>query len=180
MKGKFGIKQIALIAMLLSLALVLSIAESFIPFGIPGLKLGLANMVILLAIYYFGFWVALAIDVLRVFISSIALGTFLAMGFAMSMAGALLSFFIMYVFYRWLKMFTPVGISIAGAYSHALAQIFVGVIYLGTWGVFYYFPVMALASLISGTFNGIVVELILNNKYLSTVVGYVNREENNN
>ena len=178
MKKKFGVKQITLLAMLLALALVLSIAESFIPFGVPGLKIGLANMVILLAIYYFGFWIALAIDVLRVLISSIALGTFLAMGFAMSMAGALLSFFIMYIFYRWLKIFTPVGTSVAGAYSHALAQILVGVIYLGTWSVFYYFPVMALASLITGTFNGFVVELILGNKYLSTVIGYVKREDN--
>ncbi len=172
MKKKFTVKQITLLAMLLSLALVLSIAESFIPFGIPGLKLGLANMVILLAIYYFGFWVALAIDILRVVISSIAVGTFLAMGFAMSMAGALLSFFVMYIFYRWFKAFTPVGTSVAGAYSHALAQIIVGVIYLGNWGVFYYFPVMAIASLITGTFNGFIVELILQNKYLATAVGY--------
>lgn len=172
MKRKFTVKQLTLLAMLLSLALVLSIAESFIPFGIPGLKLGLANMVILLAIYYFGFWVALAIDVLRVLISSIAVGTFLAMGFAMSLAGALLSFFVMYIFYRWLKIFTPVGTSVAGAYSHALAQILVGVIYLGTWGVFYYFPIMAIASVITGTFNGFIVEMILNNKYLSQAAGF--------
>ena len=176
MKKKITIKQLTLLAMLLSLALVLSIAESFIPFGIPGLKLGLANMVILLAIHYFGFWIALGIDILRVIISSIAVGTFFAMGFWMSFAGATLSFFTMYIFYRWLKIFTPVGTSVAGAYTHALAQILVGVFYLGSWGVFYYFPVMAIASLITGTFNGFIVEMILRNKYLATAAGVARKE----
>lgn len=170
MDTKTRIKKLTMIAILLSMALVLSIVESFIPFGLPGVKLGLANLIILLSIYYFGFWIPLAIDIIRVFVASIATGTFLGMGFVMSLTGALTSFLLMYVFVKFLKCFTSVGASIIGAYTHALAQIFIGVIYLNSWGVFYYFPVMATVALITGTINGVIVEVLLNNSYLNRVV----------
>ncbi|MDY2913892.1 MAG: Gx transporter family protein [Candidatus Enteromonas sp.] len=175
MDTRTRVRKVTLIAMLLAMALTLSIAESFIPFGIPGMKLGLANLVILLSIYYFGFWIPLAIDLARVLVASLFTGTFLQMGFVMSMSGAILSFFLMYVAYRLFKIFTPVGVSILGAYSHALAQIFIAVIYLENWGVFYYFPVMAFASLVTGTLNGFIVEGLLANRYLSKTVEMVKR-----
>ena len=175
MDRRAGIKKLTTIALLLAMALTLSIAESFIPFGIPGLKLGLANLVILLAIYYYGFWIPLAIDLARVVVASLFTGTFLGMGFVMSLSGAVVSFFLMYLGYRVLKFFTPVGVSIMGAYGHALAQMFVAVAYLGSWGVFYYFPVMALASLATGTLNGFLVEAILANRYLSHFVEITKR-----
>lgn len=173
MKKGFSVRKLSLIAMLLSIALVLSIIEGRIPFGIPGLKIGLANMVILLAIYYFGFTEAFLIDLARVIIASIATGTFMAMGFFMSLAGAMVSFFIMYLSYKVFKFFTPVGTSILGAYSHSLAQIHVGVWYLGSMGIFYYFPLMALVSLITGTFNGFLVEALLENKTLNQAVNKI-------
>ena len=175
MDRRAGIKKLTTIALLLAMALTLSIAESFIPFGIPGLKLGLANLVILLAIYYYGFWIPLAIDLARVVVASLFTGTFLGMGFVMSLSGAVVSFFLMYLGYRVLKFFTPVGVSIMGAYGHALAQMFVAVAYLGSLGVFYYFPVMALASLATGTLNGFLVEAILANRYLSSLVEMTKR-----
>lgn len=139
------------------------------------MKLGLANLVILLSIYYFGFWTSLAIDLARVVVASLFTGTFLGMGFVMSLSGALLSFFLMYLIARWIKIFTPVGASVAGAYAHALAQIFVAVLYLGTWGVFYYFPLMAVVSLATGTVNGFLVEAILSNRYLQRAVAEMKR-----
>ena len=175
MDRRAGIKKLTTIALLLAMALTLSIAESFIPFGIPGLKLGLANLVILLAIYYYGFWIPLAIDLARVVVASLFTGTFLGMGFVMSLSGAVVSFFLMYLGYRVLKFFTPVGVSIMGAYGHALAQMFVAVAYLGSWGVFYYFAVIALASLATGTLNGFLVEAILANRYLSHFVEMTKR-----
>ncbi|MDY5441305.1 MAG: Gx transporter family protein [Candidatus Enteromonas sp.] len=175
MDTRARVRKVTLIAMLLAMALTLSIVESFIPFGIPGMKLGLANLVILLSIYYFGFWIPLAIDLARVVVASLFTGTFLQMGFVMSLSGAILSFFLMYVGYRWLKMFTPVGVSILGAYAHALAQMFVAVLYLENWGVFYYFPVMAFSSLVTGTINGFLVEALLANKYLTKSVEMVKR-----
>ena len=175
MDTRTRVRKVTLIAMLLAMALTLSIAESFIPFGIPGMKLGLANLVILLSIYYFGFWIPLAIDLARVLVASLFTGTFLQMGFVMSMSGAILSFFLMYVAYRLFKIFTPVGVSILGAYSLALAQSFIAVIYLENWGVFYYFPVMAFASLVTGTLNGFIVEGLLANRYLSKTVEMVKR-----
>lgn len=168
------IRKLTMVALLLAIALTLSIAESFIPFGVPGMKLGLANLVILLSIYYFSFWIPLAIDLARVVVASLFTGTFLGMGFVMSLSGALLSFFLMYLGARFLKkVFTPVGVSILGAYAHALAQMFVAVLYLGSWGVFYYFPLMALTSLATGTLNGFLVEATLANRYLARVVSTV-------
>ena len=70
MDTRTRVRKVTLIAMLLAMALTLSIAESFIPVGIPGMKLGLANLVILLSIYYFGFWIPLAIDLARVLCAS--------------------------------------------------------------------------------------------------------------
>lgn len=176
MDTKARIKKLTMVAILLAMALVLSIVESFIPFGIPGVKLGLANLIILLSIYYFGFWIPLAIDILRVFIASIVTGTFLGMGFVMSISGAIASFLLMYVFVRWIKCFTSVGASIIGAYVHALAQILIGVLYMNSWGIFYYFPVMALVALITGTVNGIIVEVLLNNSYLNKVVASTKKQ----
>ena len=175
------IKKLALTAMLLAMALTLSIAESFIPFGVPGAKIGLANMVILVSIHFFGFWTSLAIDVLRVFIVSLVTGTFLGMGFYLSLSGALLSFFLMYVATRWIKALTPVGVSIIGAYSHSLAQIVMAILIYRLMGVsasgalIYYFPLMAFISLATGTLNGFLVEYIVGNSYLKRSVEDVNR-----
>ena len=150
-----------------AMALILSIVESFIPFGVPGAKLGLANLIIMLAIYFFGFWTGLIIDIVRIVAASLATGTILGMGFVMSLAGGLLSFFLMYLLIRLAKLFTPVGVSVIGAYSHSLAQILVAVIYMGTWGVIWYFPLMAFISLATGTANGFIAEALLSNHFLA-------------
>ena len=67
------IKKISLISILAALAIILSIVESFIPLGIPGVKLGLANVVIIISFYVFNFWYALGIALVRVFVSSLLL-----------------------------------------------------------------------------------------------------------
>jgi heptaprenyl diphosphate synthase len=174
-KSGLTVRKIAFIAMLTAMALVLSIVETFIPSGVPGAKLGLANLVILLALNYFGFWITLAINLTRILLASFCTGTFLTMGFYMSLAGGVVSYLVMYVFHRWFKIFTPVGVSIVGAYFHSLAQICVGVIFMESVAVFYYFPLLALISLATGTINGIICETLLGNAYLSRQVEAMKR-----
>jgi len=165
-RSSWNVRKITFVGVLTAMALALSVIESFIPSGVPGAKLGLANLVILVSLSYFGFFTTLAIDVVRILLASLITGTFLSMGFYMSLAGGLCSFLVMYVFHRWLKVFTSVGVSLMGAYVHSLAQVFVAVIFLESWSVFYYFPLLAAISLLTGLLNGMLAEAILNNSYL--------------
>ena len=84
--------KIALLGVLTSAAIVVSILESFIPsIGIPGVKLGLANILILITLYELGVWEAIVVNTLRVVITGLLRGTIFTMGFYMSLAGAFLS-----------------------------------------------------------------------------------------
>ncbi len=170
MKERLSIRKITTISVLLALAIGLSIVENYIPFGIPGAKLGLANLITILTLYFFGFWTGLGVSLLRVIAASLITGSFLGMGFMMSFAGALLSFLLMAFAKRFLSCFTVVGVSILGAFSHSLAQIFVAMAYYVSTSIMYYFPPMALISLITGTCIGFICDYALKNKYLQRIV----------
>ena len=142
---------------MLALALALSVAESFIPFSIPGLKIGLANIIILLVLSNFGFFAAFAINIGRVILTSLIIGNFLQMGFFMSLAGALLSLLAMALALALWKRLTLVGVSLLGSFIHILAQFGVASLYFGSPSVFYYFPITMVFSLLTGIFVGSVV-----------------------
>ena len=113
-------KKIYKIALLVAFACVLQIAESLIPHPIPGLRLGLANMLTLTALVVLGFGYALEVAVLRTVLSAFIMGTFMSPTFILSFAGAVVSTLIMGFFY-WLSGFhrrfrlSIIGISIIGA-----------------------------------------------------------------
>ena len=154
--------KMVLISMLTASAIVISIAESFIPsIGIPGVKLGLANIVILITLYELGILEALFINVFRVLITSAVRGTLFSMGFFMSLSGALLSLGIMIVFYLLIKKFSIIGVSVVGSLFHVTGQILVAMLYLGTAYIVLYLPVIAISAIITGVFVGIVSELII-------------------
>ena len=92
------------VALLVALACVLQISESLIPHPIPGLRLGLANMITLTALVVLGFKYALEIAILRTILSSFILGTFMSPGFFLSFAGAIISTLVMGFFF-WLSCF---------------------------------------------------------------------------
>ena len=157
-----NVRKMAIIGILTSLAIVLSIAESFIPsIGIPGVKLGLANIVILLVLYEIGILEAILINLLRVVVTGLVRGTFLSMGFLMSLTGAVLSLGIMILFYLLIKKFSIVGVSVLGSVFHVTGQILVAMIYLGTAYVVLYLPVIGLSAIITGVFVGIVAKTII-------------------
>ena len=153
----------ALLGVLTAAAIVIAVLESFIPsVGIPGVKLGLANIVILIILYELGVWEACVVNLLRVLVVSLVRGTFLSMGFLMSLTGCVFSLGIMILFYLLIKKFSIIGVSVIGSLFHVTGQILIAMIYLGTGYIFLYLPVIAISAIITGVFVGIVAKLIIN------------------
>ena len=104
-------KRLCVIAMLLAIAIILNILESFIPVFVPGVKLGLANMIVLVMLYEFKPAEALMVAVLRILLVGVLRGNLLTPTFLMSLSGGVLSFLIMFFFSR-VKIFSPIGVSV--------------------------------------------------------------------
>ena len=157
------VQKMALLGVLTAVAIVIAILESFIPsVGIPGVKLGLANIVILIILYELGIWEAAVVNLLRVLVVSLVRGTFLSMGFLMSLTGCVFSLGIMILFYLLIKQFSIIGVSVIGSIFHVAGQILIAMIYLGSAYIFLYLPVIAVSAIITGVFVGVVAKLIIN------------------
>ena len=157
-----NIHKMAITGILTAGAIVIGIIESFIPsVGIPGVKLGLANIVILITLYELGIIEALFVDLARVFIVGLLRGTIFTMGFFMSLTGAILSLGIMVLFYLLIKKFSIVGVSVIGAIFHVVGQILVAWLFLSTPYILYYLPVIAISAVITGVGVGVVANLII-------------------
>ena len=157
-----NVHKLVLISVLTASAIVISILESFIPsIGIPGVKLGLANIVIIITLYELGVLEAIFVNLIRVVITALARGTFLSMGFLMSLTGAVLSLGIMILFYLVIKKFSIIGVSVVGSIFHVSGQILVAMLYLGTAYIWLYLPVIAISAIITGVFVGIIAKLVI-------------------
>lgn len=150
------------IALLTAVAAVLQTAESFFPQVVPGVKLGLANMIVLIALVNIGFKAAIEIAVMRTIIGSLILGTFLSPGFVLSLASAITSTLAMGTLYRFSAghkggfFLSLTGISIVGAMIHNLTQL--GLVYLlliKTPAIFLLLPWLGISSVIMGWITGI-------------------------
>lgn len=153
-------ERISYCALLAALGLIFSYIEILIPFnfGIPGVKLGVANLVIIVALYGLGSRYAFAINMVRIVIAGLLFsGVF---GLLYSLAGALLSFAAM-IAARRTGLFSVTGVSICGGVFHNLGQIIVASVIIGNLKVFAYLPVLIISGVITGTIIGIVAALIL-------------------
>ena len=156
------VQKMALLGVLTAGAIVIAILESFIPsIGIPGVKLGLANIVILVILYELGIIEAVVVNLLRVLVVGLVRSTFLSMGFFMSLTGAVLSLGIMILFYLLIKKFSIIGVSVIGSIFHVTGQILIAMIYLGTTYIVLYLPIIGLTAIATGIFVGIVSQLII-------------------
>ena len=152
-------KKLALSAILAALAMILSYVEAMVPMPvpIPGIKLGLANLVILLAIYRLGFKYALAINCIRIFVTGLLFtGVF---GILYSLAGGLLSLLVMYMLYR-TGIFSMVGVSMAGGVAHNLGQLLTACLIMSNIRLMSYFAVLLFAGMGSGILMGIAAWLV--------------------
>ena len=156
-------KRIALCGMFTALAFGLSYIEMILPldFAVPGIKLGLANLVILIALYNFRPMDALAINCVRVILAGMLFGNVVALSF--SIAGAICSFFVMYLLKRLTGMHIIV-VSLLGAITHVLAQLLVGLFYYSPKVIFYYSFFLIISAFITGIIIGILANRI--NSYI--------------
>lgn len=139
----------------LALALVCSYIESLIPFyfGAPGIKLGLANIMVLLTLYLMGPREAAALSVMRVLLAGFLFGN--AFSILYSLAGALLSFGVMYLLWKTGKLHM-VSVSIAGGISHNLGQIAVAALLVQNYRILLYFVILYFVGMMTGALVGIV------------------------
>lgn len=154
--------RIALYGILIALAFILSWLETLLPNPlegmVPGIKLGLANLVVIIALLRLGFLPAVTISLVRVLLTAFTFGN-LSM-FFYSLAGAIFSILAMQLM-KSLRHFGTSGISISGGLAHNLGQIFVAMLVLGP-SLIYYLPYLILGGCISGFLIGLLAALILN------------------
>lgn len=152
-------KKLAVIAMLVAQASVLHFLESILPnpIPIPGVKLGLANIIALLALVVFDFKTALQITVLRTILGSLLSGTLFGVGFFMSFTGAVTSVCFMALLVRLFPSFALPAVSIFGAAAHNIGQLLMASLILKFSGIFYYLPLMLVFSLPTGLITGLLV-----------------------
>ncbi|MCI8940070.1 MAG: Gx transporter family protein [Dorea sp.] len=143
-----------------ALALIFSYVESLIPFhiGIPGAKLGLANLVIVIVLYKMNVKSAYLLSVTRVVLSGFIFGSMF--GILYSLAGGLLSLTVMAVMRR-TQGFSVIGVSIAGGVFHNIGQLIVAMIVVESYSASYYLPALLITGLITGLMIGITANEML-------------------
>ncbi|MFR2365806.1 MAG: Gx transporter family protein [Eubacterium sp.] len=153
-------KRIANMAMLVALAIIFSYVEFMIPInlGIPGIKLGLANLVIVIALYILKLSDVWIISILRILIIGFMFGS--GMSIIYSLAGAIVSLIVMMLVKK-INGFSIMGVSMIGAVCHNLGQIAVAMIVVETTSILYYVPVLLVAGLITGAIIGIISKRVL-------------------
>ena len=150
-----------------ALALIFSYVETLIPIqlGIPGAKLGLANLVIVIVLYKTDWKEALLLSVVRIVLSGFLFGNLFSIIY--SLAGGILSLAVMAAI-RKDKGFSVIGVSMAGGVCHNIGQLIVAMIVVQTYQVGYYLPVLLIAGLATGTLIGVISSGVL--KRLSNLV----------
>ena len=152
-------KKIALFGMMVALAFTFSYFESLIPFniGIPGVKLGLANLVVVTALYIMTPSQALAIAVIRIFLAGLTFGNVYSLAY--SLCGGILSYLVMLLVKK--TRLSIVGVSMLGGVCHNIGQIIVAAIVMETVRIAYYLPVLLVAGLITGFLMGVASKLVV-------------------
>ena len=146
--------KVAYLGIFLALALICSYVESLIPFyfGIPGVKLGLTNVVIVLLLYCVGTKEAFCVSVLRIVLAGFLFGNMFSILY--SLAGGVLSFLVMVLLKRTGK-FSVLPVSVSGGIFHNIGQIAGAALVVENYNIFYYLPVLLIAGFVTGFLIGI-------------------------
>ncbi|MCC8137401.1 MAG: Gx transporter family protein [Clostridiales bacterium] len=150
----------AYLGMFTALAMILSYVESLFPafYGIPGVKLGLANSMSLVILYLIGVPGAFCVSLLRVVLSGFLFGNLFSIAY--SLAGAIMSLTVMAAMKR-TKVFSVAGISMCGGMAHNTGQLLVAMLLVENLNLFYYLPVLLLSGLVTGLVIGMISAEIL-------------------
>ena len=146
-------KRIAYNGMFIALALVFGYVEYLIPinFGIPGVKIGLSNIVTVIGLYFMSPIDTAIVLIARILLSGLLFGNFLSILY--SLVGGILSFAVMFLL-RKIKIFTASGVSIAGSVSHNIGQIIVAIFLVQNINIIYYLPVLLISGVLMGFLIG--------------------------
>lgn len=152
------------LSILVSIGLALSILESSIPLpiAIPGARLGLSNMVVLITLVVFGFRDGLVVSGLKSIVLILITGS--VSSFMYSFSGAIISCTAMYIVYKYFpKVFSLIGVSILGAIFHNFAQVSVASLMMNNLRIYTYLPFLMLTSIFTGYFVGLSSIFIIKN-----------------
>ncbi|MDQ7990492.1 MAG: Gx transporter family protein [Candidatus Dactylopiibacterium sp.] len=154
-------------------AIALSVAEAAIPTPLPGVKPGLANIVVLLVLLRHGWREAAWVALLRVFAASLLLGQIFAPGFFLSLAGSLASLAVLApAAHLPRRLFGPVSLSLIAAFAHVGGQMLLARVWLvphdGLWALW---PVFSATATIFGAMNGLIVARLLAEPAAATLPG---------
>ncbi len=161
---KNNTKKMVFLGLAASVTLILSYVESLLPplwSAVPGIKMGLPNIMIIFLLYRFGVKEAAVVSLVRLTLASLLFGNIMTLAY--SFAGAVLSLLLMWLFQKW-DRFSMMGVSIIGGVSHNLGQILVAMLVMQTREIGYYMIVLALTGTIAGVLIGLAGMLVL--KYI--------------
>lgn len=166
--------RIAFLGLFAALAIILGYVESMLPvfIGIPGIKLGLTNLVIVFILYLYSWREALLISVVRILAIGFLFGNLYSILF--SLAGGVLSLFVM-CFVRRIPGFSILGVSVAGGVTHNIGQLFVAAFVVTNFKLMYYLPVLLVSGVVTGLLIGIVSGRIW--KHAGAYISKNNREK---
>lgn len=158
---KISTRKLSFLGIFAALAIVLSYVEMLLPpiwSAVPGIKVGLPNIIIIYLLYKFSLKEAAAVSLIRLLTTALLFGS--ALTLAYSLAGAVLSLAVMWLLKK-TKLFSQVGVSIAGGVTHNLGQVLVAILVLGTKEMGYYMIVLSITGTIAGIFVGIAGIMLL-------------------
>ena len=152
-------KRIAYLGMLIGLAFIFSYIETLIPFtfAVPGIKLGLANIVVIVGLYLLGEKDAFLLSMVRIVLVGFTFGNLSTMLY--SLGGGVLSYLVMLIAKK-MGVFSMKGVSILGAVFHNVGQIIVAMLVLETTQLIYYLPTLLIAGTVTGFFVGLLGTMI--------------------
>lgn len=161
------LKKVVRLSMLISLSVVISIIESYIPIFnniVPGLRLGLSNIVILFVLYKYNFKDSLYVSIVRVILVGLLRTGLFSVSFFFSLFGAILSIIAMYIAKK-LKLLSTVGVSIIGSLFHSIGQILIAIFILNNTKIIYYLPYLLVFSIPTGLITGLITKKILDYEF---------------
>lgn len=140
--------------------MIFSYIEVLIPFnfGIPGVKLGLANLVVVTALYIFDWKYAFMISIVRIILIAFTFGSLTALLY--SLAGGILSFAVMALLTK-IKGFSETGVSVSGGVSHNIGQLIVAMLVVENLNLVFYIPVLIIAGVVTGLIIGLIAGRII-------------------
>lgn len=143
-----------------ALALIFSYVELLIPiqFGVPGMKLGLANLVIVIFLYKRNAKEAMLLSVVRILLAGLMFSNLFSILY--SLAGGILSLIVMAVLKK-LETFSVIGVSIAGGIAHNMGQLVIAMVVVETYRIGYYFPILLITGMVTGMLIGVISNEVL-------------------